>query len=366
MTPAPALHRSSALARTLTGLAVAAAILFGVAATSRADIELNPNLSIGGFIAYHYDFFDDLAKGTSPTNERNFNLSGELDFKIKWSWATARFDLNLPSDGNEEPHVAPTDPNSLGLEQARFDIMPKFGQAYNLTMTGGIFNSPYGREAQDPTDGYTIDHSLQFNLTPANLLGISAQFGKQNFSLGGIVANEWHQDTDKQLSYGVYGTLSPSDRFNLFLGSLFTTQAVGDNYLVNSVAHINFTTKNSLAIEGTLNQYNYALGATFDHDCLKGEQDKGGLFPGGFAVRYDYVRARAGSDFALGFSAKVPSFTYSATEATEFHQATLSGFIAPFDHLKVQGEGSATRVNVHGPGDDNTWYSIKAQLLYTF
>jgi hypothetical protein len=353
---------------TLAGLTVAAALLFGFAGVSRADIEINDNFSIGGFIFYHYDFLDDLAKGTSPTNERNFDLGGELDFKIKWSWATARFDLNLPSDGNEEPHVAPgtTDVNSFGLEQARFDIMPKFGQAYNLTMTGGIFNSPYGREAQDPTDGYTIDHSLQFALIPPNLLGLRAQFGKQNFSLGGIVANEWHADTDKQLSYGVYGTLSPSDKFNLFLGGLFTTQAIGDNYLLNSVAKINFTPKNSLNIEGNLNQYNYALGATFDHDCLKGEQDKEGLFPGGFAVRYDYVRARAGSDFALGFSNKVPTFTYTATDATEFHQATLSGFIAPFDHLKVQGEGSATRVNVHGPGDDNTWYSIKAQLLYQF
>ncbi|MBI3621785.1 MAG: outer membrane beta-barrel protein [Nitrospirae bacterium] len=364
MTPTRALHHRPPLGRTLAGLVVAAAILFGAAGTSRADIELSPNLSIGGFIVYHYDFMDDLAKGTSPTKERSFDLGGEIDFKIKWSWATARFDLNLPSDGNEEPHVAPTDPNSFGLEQARFDIMPKFGQAYNLNMTGGIFNAPYGREAQDPTDGYTIDHSLQFALTPSNLLGISAQFGKDYFSLGGIVANEWQQDTDKQLSYGVYGTLSPSDKFNLFLGGLFSTQAIGDNYVVNSVAHLNFTAKNSLAIEGTLNQKNYAIGGTFDHDCQKGGDKE--AFPGGFAVRYDYLRARAGSEFAFGFSTNVPSFTYSPTQATEFHQATLSGFIAPFDHLKVQGEGTATRVNVDGPGDDNTWYSIKAQLLYTF
>src|SRR3990172_841163 len=121
----------SAPHRLLLGFMIGLCTVFLGASTSRADIEINTNFSIGGFIAYDYNVKDDLADNPplSNPNERNFDLTSEVDLKIKWEWATARFDLNLPSDGNEEQGIAPADPNGFGLEQARFDLMPTFGRA---------------------------------------------------------------------------------------------------------------------------------------------------------------------------------------------------------------------------------------------
>jgi hypothetical protein len=341
-------------------------MLFVGAGPSRADIEINSNFSIGGFLAYDYIAKDDLANtGTGNTNpsERNFDLTSEVDLKIKWEWATARFDLNLPADGNEEQGIAPGDPDGFGLEQARFDLMPAVGRAYNFTATGGVFNSPYGREAQDPVDRGAISTGLQFGLTPSNLMGLDLTIGRQAFSLSGIVANEWHANTDKQLSYGFYSKLTPIDTFGLSLGGLFTTNAVGDNYLLNSVASFGFIPSTIIDIEGTLNQHNYGIGASAQIDC-----DKDNSIRHGFNLRYDYIRARAGSDYTVAFVADVPT-TPGALDAHTYQQASLNAYVEPIDHLKVRAEGSATKARAYGLGagdSDDTYWGAKFEFLYSF
>jgi len=377
MTPAHPSRRRVALQFLLSGLAVAAAIVLGCPGTSRADIQINDNFAIGGFINYNYTFMDQTTDNggagfpADSGSDRNFKLEGEVDLKVKWSWATARFDLNLPSDGNEAPGIAPSSSNDIGIEQARFDIMPKFGESYHLAMTGGIFNGMYGREAQDPVDRPEIDTGLQFALTPTNLVGITLSAGSKMFIIGGLVANEWFNNTPQQLSYGAYATVMPTDKVSWFVGGLWSTQAVGDNYLYNSVLNLQLNKKNSLAFESTINQYNWAVGGTYWWHCVGGAEGGGtqsGL-PLGMALRYDYIRARAGSTFASDFAIDVPRIgaVYSATDAAEYHQATVTGEVMPFDHLTARVEGTATRVNVNGAsGDDDNMYTVKAELTYKF
>lgn len=323
----------------------------------------SPNITIGGFIAYNYTFQNDLADdplGGDNSSERNFDLRGEIDLGIRWDWASARFDLNLPSDGNEETGMVPTANNTLGIEQARFDLMPPFGQGINLTLTGGVFNSPIGLQHQDPDQMDSITDGLQFAMAPANLFGLDISAGSERFSIGAIIANEWHQDDNEQLTFGFHTKLSPTDKLSLSLGGLFTTDAIGDNYLLNSVASTSMIPWINLDLEGTVNDKNYAVGTAIR--ITRPEHSQCGA-----ALRYEKVWASAGSDFTTRFTGLYPITALSPIDDHDFHLLSMTFFTEPLRHLKLQAEGRATQIEADAPGgNDETYYNLVAQAVYQF
>ncbi|MEW6325093.1 MAG: hypothetical protein AB1515_06865 [Nitrospirota bacterium] len=352
-------------------LSLAALTLAG-SGLGRAEEPLeSPNITIGGFIAYSYTFNDDLADSPfffSPDNpnERNFDLKSEIDIGVRWDWASARFDLNIPADFNEDTGIL-NESDEIGIEQARFDLMPPFGKGINLTLTGGVFNAPIGLQHQDPDQRDSITDGLQFGMVPSNLFGLDIAGGNEIIWFGAIIANEWRTDADEQLTFGAHIKWTLTDKFNLSAAGLWSSEAIGDNYVINSVASTAVIPWINLDIEGTVNDKNYAAGTAIR--IARPEHPQCGA-----ALRYEKVWASAGSDFTDRFYfSHLALFDLAGTfftvpdEDHDFDLLSLTLYTEPLRNLKLQTEGRATRAEIDGPGgDEKNYYSLVARATYSF
>lgn len=174
---------------TVLSFAMVGAMVFGGGSLSYAD-----DLKVSGFGAINLDIIDeakdnscsDTAGTSNRTNcdELQFSVPyAEVDFEKKMGSVTVRLDLDFNGTSN---NIAGDD-----VEQMRFDWALPFGQEVKLNLTGGIFNSPVGFEAQDSPDKLQITNGQLFNMVPSNLAGVQVSAGMGMIGGSLIFANDW-------------------------------------------------------------------------------------------------------------------------------------------------------------------------------
>jgi hypothetical protein len=156
----------------IAAVAAAAMFGFGTVSTAMADVE------ISGFADINYNAF------ASEGEEGTFRASGEIDIIQTGDGATFRADFDLVNAHNSSPGsdlptgtdalnggAAPfTAPTGVDIEQLNFSVplLP------NVTVTAGIWNSPFGMEGQDATDIHFAKNGLLWNEVPSNMAGALA------------------------------------------------------------------------------------------------------------------------------------------------------------------------------------------------
>lgn len=171
-------------------LFAAGAMILGGAGLGHAD-----DLKVSGFGTINFNLTDeasdnscqDTSNTANSTNctELQFSVpSVEVDFEKTVGSVTVRLDLdfnvkNGVNIGNDD------------VEQLRFDWTLPVGQELGLTLTGGIFNSPVGFEAQDSPDKLQISNGQLFGMVPSNLAGLQLSGGTDMVSGSLLFVNDW-------------------------------------------------------------------------------------------------------------------------------------------------------------------------------
>ncbi len=191
----------------LLPLAIAAAMAPGFAAA--ADVS--------GFVDVIYTLADDQAAGVttpSPT-EGKFVASGEIDVSASPAdGVTVRMDVDVDSVSDD-----------VKIEQAFF----AWGATEGVTVIGGVFNNPIGKEAQDAPDMWgtnagVINNILndQTALDGNNVAGLAVMgdIGPATVTAG--LLNDL-ANSDEENSFALVVNASPVDGLDLELG--FVTSA---------------------------------------------------------------------------------------------------------------------------------------------
>jgi len=218
---------------TIAAVAAAAMFGFGAVGTAMADVE------ISGFADINYHAF------ASEGTEGNFTASGEVDVIQTGDGATFRADFDLVNAHNgSAPGDLPSGTGGLGVdvEQLNFAVplVPDM-----LTITAGIWNSPFGMEGQDAPDIHFAANGLLWHEVPSNFAGalasvtlndmISANIGFANGSVSPDIAVGAENDVV------ITATVNPMEGISLTLGYLTdngqndtTALTVGDMFNVNA------------------------------------------------------------------------------------------------------------------------------------
>ncbi|VAX30000.1 hypothetical protein MNBD_NITROSPIRAE01-2095 [hydrothermal vent metagenome] len=170
-------------------LFAAGAMVLGGAGLSHAD-----DLKISGFGSINFNLMNEASDnscsdtsgtdGSTNCTELQFSVPyAEVDFEKTVGSVTVRLDLDFNGTGN---NIGNDD-----VEQFRFDWMLPAGQDLGLTLTGGIFNSPIGFEAQDSPDKLQISNGQLFNMVPSNLAGLQLAGGTDMVSGSLLFVNDW-------------------------------------------------------------------------------------------------------------------------------------------------------------------------------
>ncbi len=212
-------------------LFVAGAMVFGGAGLSHAD-----DLKVSGFGAINLSIIDeasdnpkacqDPSNNASSTNCNELQFSvpyAEVDFEKKVGSVSVRLDLDFNGTSN---NIGGDD-----VEQMRFDWMLPVGQELGLTLTGGIFNSPVGFEAQDAPDKLQVTNGQLFDMVPSNLAGAQVSAGTSMVGGSLIFANDWRdfgntptapatQSLGEENTFGATLAITPMPEVGLSVGYL--------------------------------------------------------------------------------------------------------------------------------------------------
>ncbi len=176
---------------------------------------------------------------TTNCTESQFRVNAEVDFEKTAGDITFRLDLDFPGNGSA----------NLGggnLEQANFSLGVLEGADLGLRLTGGIFNSPVGYEAQDAPDEHQVTHGQLWGLVPSNLAGLQLAGGKDMITGSVIFANDFNDPLNtgaahvgEENSLGFTLGFSPMHAANLSIGwldsGILPTEAVLDVVLSGMV-----------------------------------------------------------------------------------------------------------------------------------
>jgi len=167
------------------------------------------DLKVSGFADVIYTVADETGDTIPPSTalnakESKFNVTAEVDFEKEQGDVTFRMDLDFPRNTNT---------SGLGtagltldeIEQAKFVYSIPGGMG--LTLTGGVFNSPIGYEAQDAPDRYTTSQGQLWQLVPSNFAGIMLSGNAGPASVDLIFANEWRTTQNEENSFGIHASL---------------------------------------------------------------------------------------------------------------------------------------------------------------
>lgn len=287
----------------------------GLMVLGGAGLSHAGDLKISGFADILYfvtnEAFD--VAGGKNALEQQFVARAEVDFEKEEGPVTFRLDLDFPGStsggigGNlAGSHIVVggglAGAHTFGdtIEQAKFDWVIPSAPA-NLTLTGGIFNTPIGYELQDATDRTLITFGQLFVLLPINHAGIELSASQGPVSASVLYVDEWRSlaggaalPTAEENSYG--GTLSfnPMPEVGLSIGYLTSEQniAVQDEDVLDVIV--------SGAIMPTQGlDLNYALEYVMDENNNAYGITVGAVHNGnhGLTLRYDRVDCDAGSAF---------------------------------------------------------------------
>lgn len=242
---------------TVLGLLTAGALLVSGAALSHAG-----DLKITGFADIQYYISNDqptIDKATGKNIvENQFVVKGEIDFEKEVENVTFRMDLDFPS-GETGPKtigrtLADTNMSVTGMpagsasfadniEQLKFVLALTGKEAGNLSLTGGIFNSPIGYELQDAPDRNFISFGQLRSMVPFNLGGVrlaashgpvsasvlytdewrSVAAAKDSGNPGAVTVGNWTLPTSEENSFGGTLAFNPMPEVGLSIGYLFST-----------------------------------------------------------------------------------------------------------------------------------------------
>jgi len=210
--------------------AIAAAALFGFGATGSAMADTE----ISGFADINYNAFN-----SDHTGEGVFRAAGEVDLVQTGDGATVRIDLDLVNVLNSSPGTdLPSGTGGLGVDVEQLNVAIPVGDL--LTVTAGIWNSPFGLEGQDATDINFAENGLLWNQVPSNMAGALA-------------------------------TVSPADGISVNLGYINARQdAAGNSNLagLSNVANDIVATVSADLVEGV----NVTVGYLTDEAEINGDQ----------------------------------------------------------------------------------------------
>lgn len=208
------------LKRTVISMAVAG--MCGAAVADAAEVDV----AVSGFADISFVATDDATAevaGKSPT-EGKFGSAAEVDIvgtlndKI-----TVRVDADLDLVTNGGANVAGSD--SGRIEQAFFAVTA----TEDVTVLGGVFNSPIGWEAEDITGMYQISHGQiwdildgQTTLDGNNVAGLAAAVNLGMVTVTAGLLNDLQQ-TNEENSVALVVDASPVTGVDVQLG--YVTQA---------------------------------------------------------------------------------------------------------------------------------------------
>ncbi len=176
-------------------LFAAGAMVLGGAGLSHAD-----DLKVSGFGSINFDLTDEArdnkcadtngTPGQTNCDELQFSVPFvEVDFEKTVGSVTVRLDLDFGVGGTKNNIAGDT------VEQMKFDWVLPVGQEVGLTLTGGIFNSPVGFEAQDSPDKLQISNGQLFGMVASNLAGLQLSAGTDMISGSLLFTDDWQSDT---------------------------------------------------------------------------------------------------------------------------------------------------------------------------
>ncbi len=156
---------------TIAAIAAASLIGFGAAGTAVAEVEVSGYTDIRYNVQEDDDSPNVTATGTGEAG--NFSATGELDFVASGDGATVRIDLDILNVLDPNPQADTTLDFILDVEQLNISFgVP--GAEDMVSLTAGIFNSPFGLEGQDSPDIPFANNGLLWSAVASNLVGIMA------------------------------------------------------------------------------------------------------------------------------------------------------------------------------------------------
>ena len=156
---------------TIAAIAAASLIGFGAAGTAMAEVEVSGYTDI----RYNVQEDDDSANVTATGDGQagNFSATGELDFVASGDGATVRIDLDILNALDPNPQADTTFDFFVDVEQLNISFgVP--GAEDMVSLTAGIFNSPFGLEGQDSPDIPFANNGMLWSMVASNLVGIMA------------------------------------------------------------------------------------------------------------------------------------------------------------------------------------------------
>ncbi len=253
---------AAAVAAALGGLAQTAAAQTAPAAPATpsapslgAVIAATPGLSITGYVAGSYTYFD-----TSSTLLRAYDNKPN-GFSLNQAAGTVSY---LPESGfgGAVSVIAGNDAKVLNGNDSTFYLNNAYVQYANsgLTLMGGKFSSLAGFESTNPLNDTTVSRGILFwNMEPGALTGLRASYAvSPALTLIGGVNNGWvspqPSNTGKTIELGVTG--SPSSLFS-YTADYYRGQSPLFGGSSNGVLQL-------LDLVGTFNLNALTLGANVD------------------------------------------------------------------------------------------------------
>lgn len=183
------------------------AVLLLAATALQAQIEINDNISVTGFMDMSATSTD--SELTNDTTS-NFNLDqAEIDFLLSFDELSGQIDLNY-----------------LGSNDGEFELEQAF-MAYDLgdgsNVEAGKFLSYMGFETFEPTGLYQYSYAYDLNnVIPGHHNGVRYNYNDDFVSLGlGILDSVWTPDASiADSSYGIEAKVAiyPTEGWTVFLG----------------------------------------------------------------------------------------------------------------------------------------------------
>ncbi len=229
---------------------LAAGLLFAAPATY-AQIEINENLSVSGFLDMSIVETDDETTGVDSSS---YNLDqAELDFIFNFDNLTGQIDLNYLGDNDDE---------EFDLEQAF--ITYDYGDG--LTVDAGKFLSYHGWETAEPTGLYQYSYAYDIAATiPGYFNGVRVNYADDFVGFGlGLVDSIYGADGSIEDSeYGIEAkvVLTPVEGLTLYLGYAKDSMdsAIDDMDLINFWASYEV---GNMTYAFEFNDYDFGFGDT--------------------------------------------------------------------------------------------------------
>ena len=317
-------------------LAIAAAMVPGFA--SAADVS--------GYADIIYTIADDAAdntgvNGDNPNNGK-FGASGEVDFTASPAdGVTVRMDVDLMLDTAGAG-------NSAVLEQAYF----AWGATEGVTVLGGVFNNPIGKESQDDapdiwgTNRGVVANILdnQTALYDNNVAGLAGAFAAGPATVTVAVLNDLGQ-VDEKNSIAAVVNMTPIEGLDVELG--YVTQD-NDTTAAGNVIDLNLAY--ATPVEGLSVGLDYLSPAE--------------IIDAAYEVTLNYDLA----DMGLGFGVRAESVAWAASGVDDSTRTTFRVYYAAASNLTAalevaSGDDANPMTAVTGIQADNL---TTLELIATF